>query len=487
MQAPPMQAREKAFWFWTIVAALLLVSRLCHAYVLWADEDYHLAAAIQMLHGKVLYRDLWYDKPPLAALLSLTFAARDGWPLRVAGSIVALASCAAAFGVASRIWSRREGYCAAALLALFLTFYAPTAVIPFEPDTLMILPHLAAVYFAVRRRPVAAGALAGVAFLLSPKGAFVLAACLVIHPAGWLAMAGGFALPNLAAFAWLGAESALGNYVQQVWTWGLLYAGKPGVDPQAQRAWPAVAAWLGFHAALVIGAVLGWVRLDRSMRWRLVVWAGISLAAAAIGLRFAPRYFDQLLPALVVPAAGGIALLFKNGWTTWRRRLAFGAIVVALVIPMVRFGPRYFTLASDSLLDVPITWSDVAMDQESRTAAILLRAFRRPGDTVFIWGYRPNLIVYTGLPVASRLWDSQPVTGVPADRHLTDSRPVAPEWARENREELARSAPSLILDGLSAYNPQLDIHKFPDLAAWLARYCLVVRARNVTVYRRCTD
>jgi hypothetical protein len=481
-----MQSRERAFVFWTAMAGVLLVSRLCHAYVLWADEDYHLAAAIQMLHGKMLYRDVWYDKPPLAALLALLFGARDGWPLRVAGSIVALGSCVAAFGVALRIWSRKEGYWAAALLAFFLVFYAPTAVIPFEPDTLMILPHLAAVYFAIRKRPLAAGAFAGVAFLLSPKGAFVLAACLVFHPEGWLAVIAGFALPNLAALAWLGANGAFRDYVQQVWTWGLLYADKPGADPQAQHAWSAIPNWLGFHAALVICGVLSWNREVGAMRWRLLAWAAISLAAAAVGLRFAPRYFDQLLPAMVIPAAGGIVMLGSRS-PSWRQRAGTGVIAVALLIPAGRFCPPYLTLASDSLMDVPFTWSDVAMDQESRTAATLLRAVERPGDTVFIWGYRPNLIVYTRLPIASKIWDSQPVTGVPADRHLSDARPVAPEWARENRLELSRSSPSIILDGLSAYNPQLDIHNFPELSAWLAHYCVVLRARNITIYRRCGD
>jgi hypothetical protein len=486
-----MRSHERAFVFWTAVAGVLLVSRLCHAYVLWADEDYHLAAAIQMLHGKMLYRDVWYDKPPLAALLALLFGARDGWPLRVAGSIVALASCVAAFGVTSRIWSRKEGYRAAALLAFFLVFYAPTAVIPFEPDTLMILPHLAAVYFAISKRPFAAGALAGVAFLLSPKGAFVLAACLVFHPEGWLAMIGGFALPNIAACAWLAAQGALGDYFQQVWVWGFRYAGTPGADPQAQHGWSAIPNWLGFHVALLISALLGWAA-KMELRWRMIAWAGISLAAAAVGLRFAPRYFDQLLPALVVPAAWGFAAFAQNWRGMLRNRVGATveiALAIPLLIPLVRFGPRYYTLASDSLMDVPFTWSDVAMDQESRVAATLLRAVsqavERPDDTVFIWGYRPNLIVYTRLPIASKIWDSQPVTGVPADRHLSDARPVAPEWARENRLELAQSSPSVILDGLSAYNPRLDIHAFPELSEWLSHYCVALRARNITVYRRC--
>src|SRR5579862_2232011 len=125
--------RSSSVWFWVSLTGVLLLSRLCHVNILWADEDYHLAAAIQMLHGKMLYRDLWYDKPPLAALLCLFLGAQDGWPLRTAGALVALGCCAGAFGIGSRIWGRREGYVAAALMAFFLVFYAPTAVIPFEP------------------------------------------------------------------------------------------------------------------------------------------------------------------------------------------------------------------------------------------------------------------------------------------------------------------------------------------------------------------
>ena len=61
--------QRSSVWFWVSLTGVILLSRLCHANILWADEDYHLAAAIQMLHGKMLYRDLWYDKPPLTALV----------------------------------------------------------------------------------------------------------------------------------------------------------------------------------------------------------------------------------------------------------------------------------------------------------------------------------------------------------------------------------------------------------------------------------
>jgi hypothetical protein len=63
---------------------------------------------------------------------------------------------------------------------------------------------------------------------------------------------------------------------------------------------------------------------------------------------------------------------------------------------------------------------------------------------------------------------------------------VAPEWAAENRRQLVQTSPVFLVDGLSAYNPQLDIHNYPELASWLRAYCQAGRAGATTVYRLCT-
>ncbi len=159
-------------------------------------------------------------------------------------------------------------------------------------------------------------------------------------------------------------------------------------------------------------------------------------------------------------------------------------IAAALLIPAIRFGPRYVELARDDVAGVEDTWQDAAMDRESRDAAKIILEMARPGDTIFVWGYRPDVIAYTRLPVAGRLWDSQPVTGVPADRHLSESQPVDRDWASRNRVELSRTEPSFLVDGLSLYNPQLDIHRYPELAAWLAQYSVAGRAGATVIYRR---
>ncbi len=453
--------------FWLCLSAVVLASRLCHANILWADEDYHLAAAIQVMHGKFPYRDFWYDKPPLNLVFYLLFGARTGIALRVADTLFVCLCCALIYRFASQLWSRREGFLAAGALAFFLIFYLPPGIVPLEPDTFLLAPHLAAVYLSWRGKPFLAGLAAGIALQFSPKGVFVLASAALFAPAGLPMLILGFLAPAAIVLGWLAAAGAGKAYFEQVWKWGLLYAGTSAADPQAQRGVASVFNWLGFHAALVIAAGWYWVREKDRERTSTLLWCALSLAAAAVGWRFAPRYFMQLLPALAIPAACGFA----------RASPVLRAVVlIALAIPAVRFGPRYFELAG---------WKDVAMDQESRDAARVITETARSGDTIFIWGYRPDIIAYTRLPVAGRIWDSQPVTGVPADRHLSDSRPVSEEWARDNRLELLRSRPTFLVDGLSLYNSALDIHGYPDLSQWLARYCEAGRAGGTTVYRLC--
>src|SRR6185437_2445985 len=113
----PGEMKRAAFWIG--LAALVAASRLLHAHLLWPDEDYHLAAAIQILHGKIPYADFWYDKPPLSALFYLLFGAQTGIPLRLADAAFVCLCCLLAFRFAQRVWSNREAFWAAGLLAYF--------------------------------------------------------------------------------------------------------------------------------------------------------------------------------------------------------------------------------------------------------------------------------------------------------------------------------------------------------------------------------
>jgi len=461
-----MQART----FFAALFLILLASRLCHLDILWAEENLPMAAASQMAFGKTLYRDAWFDKPPLLASIYLAWGVRTGWILRLAGALYAFLACALIYALARDLWSRQEGFWAAALLAFFLIFDFSSAVIPLAADLTMLAPHIAAVWLAYRGRAFWSGVAAGVAFLVNSKALFVLAACAVWSFPALLPLAAGFLVPNAVAILWLLWSGALGPYLDQVWRWGFLYAGSTFIEHPLRNGVVRTAGWLGFHAALVVAAI--WPVKERT-HWKIIAWAALSFAAAVVGWRFFPRYFFQLLPVLVIAGARGIVLM-KN-----RRALA----LALLLVPLIRFGPRYVLLARDLMAGQPHQWADVAMDQDSRAAARMVQETAHPGDTLFVWGFRPELFVYTRLPAATRFLDSQPLTGVPADRHLTQSAPVAAEFTRPNREELAQSRPTLLMDGLSLYNPALAMDRYPELRPWLANYREVARTRTIVIYR----
>lgn len=464
--------RFKLQLFFFALFTLLAATRLCHVGILWAEETLPLAAGQQMLHGKALYRDIWFDKPPLVAAVDLLWGANAGLPLRVAGALYALLACWLAFRFARDLWSPREGYWAAGLLGFFLTFDFPSAVMPLASDLLLITPHLAAVWLAWKRKPFWSGILLGVGFLISPKALLVAAVCVLWYPAGAFWMVAGFAAVNGTAAAWLEATGALPAYWDQVWKWGSLYAAAPLLEEPFRNGLVRTANWAGFHVAAIAAALWFFTRARKAderptpLQW--AVWCGLSLMGVAAGWRFFPRYYFLLLPLLALAAARGFVLL--GGKRAW--------VALLLLIPLGRFGPRYAILATGQT-----DWADTAMDFDSRTAALLTRQLAHPGDTLFVWGFRPELYVYTGLPAASQYLDSQPLTGVPADRHLTQSVPVETTAARTHRAELANSSPTFVIDGLGLYNPQLAIPTYPELQDWFARYHEVARSNQSVIYR----
>lgn len=454
--------------------------RLTHINLLWADEDYHLAAALNILHGKMPYRDFWYDKPPLAAIYYLLIGAHPGWPLRLLDAAYVLAACGIAYKLARNWWGEAEGAVASFLVAFSLAFYIPPAVIAFAADAMMLIPHLAGVYFAQRRSALAAGACCALAFLANAKAVFVFATCaLWLMPVEGVLLLVGFAVPVSLMYAAARMSGAWAAYVEQVWHWGLLYTKGTPVEHPIQLGISRTSHWLAFYAAASLGTLSAFLKSPRSDQWKLAVWILCSFAGVALGSRFAPHYFLQLVPPIALAGARGIVL----AWRRYRVRAAVAFAVLAL-IPVIRFGPRYAMLAADDIVHRDPRWNDVLMDLDSQKAAAEIRHMAHPGDTLMVWGYRPDIYVYTRMVSDSRFWDSQPLTGVAADRHLKDTTSIYGEAAVKNREAFAHTHPTFLVDGLGIMNPRLAPGKYPELRGWFAHYKLLARTRLSLIYRR---
>jgi hypothetical protein len=440
---------------WTLVLVVVLAClRVCFAGVLWSDEDYHMAAAIHMLHGKLPYRDFWYDKPPLAAVYYLAIGGFPGLILRLWDAAYILLCCWLA-GKAARSWW------GAVLMGFFTTFYLPAAVIPLAPDALLIAPHLAAIYFARQGKALWAGVVCGIGFWVNVKAVFVAAACALWVVSALISFAAVVALGAAA----LGVMGMAAGYWDQVWAWGLAYApGSPVAHPVA-LAVERVGHWLGFHAALVASWVAGAWRGDRL---RLSAWLALSFAAVCFGNHFAPRYFLQLLPPLAVVGAQGIVWGLGE-----RRRITIVALALLLLVPFVRFAPRYGKMMAGDR-----QWTDIALDLDSQAVAARINAIARPGDTLFVWGYRPDVYVYTRLNLASEFWDSQPLTGVAADRHLGAQSPVVNETTTAHLQAVEHSRPTFFVDGLGLLNAKLKPGEL------LRNYREVARTKLSLIYRR---
>ena len=453
------------FLFFAVLFAILLVAHLRHAGVLWAEEDLPLAVALQMKHGAVIYRDAWFDKPPLVPAVYLLWGAATGVVLRIAGAVYGLIACLLAYGIAARLWSRREGYLAAGLLGFYLTFDTHSAVLPLAADLLLLAPHLAAVFFAVRKQAFFAGVAAGIGFLCNAKAVIVLAACALFVWPGTISLLAGFLVPNLIALGWLAAAGAFPSYIDQVWRWPAQYARSPVVSDPLRNGLIRTLNWMGFHAALVIGAMTFWIR---ERQWKFIVWAAICYAGVVLGWRFFPRYFFLLLPAMTICAARGMAV--------WDRRWR-AVVLLFLIVPLIRFAPRYVSLGN---------WTDLALDEDSRAASSIVLRQAHAGSTLYVWGYRPEIYIYTKLKPATKYLECQAMTGVPADRHLTQSTVVLTSGTHEARAELARSAPDIVVDGLSLYNPALAMQNYPELKSWILQYREIARTHGTIVYVRTT-
>jgi len=408
------------------IIAITFLLRIWYAGNLYQDDGLWFTAAEEILRGKALYREIFFDKPPVlplvyAALFNLFGAHILTIRLFTICNSILVSSLLYLFG--SRLYDRRTGLVAGLMFAVFSTTYISGDMQSLNTEFLMAPFYIAAAFLLIRssatsQRPglfaFAGGVLAGIAFHINPKGAFdlIFFAVLLLVGRSWddapllkyarramklfaLAVAG-LAAASLPFVAWLFATDSMSRYVLYVWKWGLRYS---SYYPPARGA--EILLHYGtdyflinntlFLGLLIVVGITTSRMISRTKRIEgesrdffntdvaLVLWFAVSFAGVAAGGRFFAHYYFQIIPGLCLIGSRGLLELFS--WSKSRNQFANAAVVILLIsgfgYAIVRTHSETAAHALDWMQGRPNK-----INRETRIAAAIVRDIPNPTDAV---------------------------------------------------------------------------------------------------------
>jgi hypothetical protein len=329
----------------TIVAVYCALQCLYIAHLPLVMDEFDGAYEAYHLRHAVPYRDFTPYKTVLGYDVELlgTFAARSVWPriLAIKTEIV-LINCAVLFAAAltlSRMVSRSAVAAALALLVLCSTFLERSSEL--RVDMLTAWAGLWSLLALLRRRPAWAGALAGVSFLVSQKGAFYIVAGAVALGIEWL-----LERKNVTRFKAIVTycAAAIGAIAAYIVIWGVATSFGPVL--RATFVGGAQAAMVGsydirsLYWEQIIGrdpayfALVAVAFVVTAIRGNLLacLYTGVVLVQAALYSQPWPYFFVIIFPTLFVLQA------FFFDRVEWRTPVAIAVIALALIYPLRRIG-----------------------------------------------------------------------------------------------------------------------------------------------------
>jgi hypothetical protein len=471
----------------------------------YSDEGTYADVGRALLHGAVLYRQVWDNKPPGMYWLAageISIAGPGGSTFPAVLALIVAASAVAAWKLGRRCGGTAAATVAALLVIVFMSLPS------LQGDVLNAeLVGAALVLWAMvlmtgpQRsgwRMVLVGGLLGAAFLM--KAVFLLDVAAVLAVPLWMSRARGeslkgarTALPTVgiglatvlgcAAVA-LAATRSLGGLINVLLRQDVSYLQLTNGPGGSVLLSTSAASRAGFTALLAVRLVLplavagvvAWRVSRRGNCWAavLVWWLGCDLAGAMASDRGFPHYIQQA----VGPVAIGTALLATAVWRRqglWRIAaaailiLSWAVLEVTLVLPQLEVSAavrrplpkletdgfqtsqmgEYYRLGW-SRLTGGVTQSqynalfptDLA---RQRAVVELFRHNSQPGDRVFVWG-----TVHWAYALSDR---------VPAGRYVTLNSAYAIDPHAQSRlvADLTMHPPVVLIADIPLPPPIVDL------------------------------
>jgi len=529
---------RRHFWLLLIIVVVIIAALPILTYPLGRDQGEFATIGRGISGNRIPYVDLWNPKPPAVFYvyaLAISLFGRTIVAIRLIDLLIAPVLLWAAYWLGRRLASdparsRRAGLFSALLTGVF--YFTETFWTLSQNDGIALLPMMLAMVCALsaaehalqgrRSWPLAlaSGVLCGIAFWFKyPFALFALALAgayvLILRRVRWgdvlafsagnvLMLAGGVGyLAVIGAFdAWLQSAFVTSSYTALGLNWN-----------DFSEALRIATGYRSLHWGLLFvlaltGVVVIFIHTRRNQRnptpspakiqanhagWALLLWLLLSFAMMAIQGKAYDYHWLPMLPPLALLGAVGIDGIFawiggKGHKTTERALTVVSGIGLAAALALVVWGRAfpYLTGAQDRLTYAQTFQAGEFIARESEEAAAYLRERVQPTDSLYIWGFRPEIYYLSEL--------------YPATRFIFNFPLVAPwypeEWREENVELLWAALPPYVIVAQVDYMPWVTgieadsntlLQSYEELNDWLIyNYEPDTQIGNLFLWRRKT-
>jgi 4-amino-4-deoxy-L-arabinose transferase-like glycosyltransferase len=488
---------------------------------LWnVDESIHAAVARTLLDGGVLYRDAVDQRTPLTyyavALLFRLFGENSLWAPRAAVALIIATTALGLFllgrrppGAAGGVWS------ALIFCALTTNLFDPGDGNAVNTEWFVIVFTTWGTWWFWRTQArtdlwssALTGGLFGLAFLSKQPGLLDLAAPVLLlfylaatgqkrpaeairSTAGILA---GFLAITAVTLAYFAVRGAFSDLVFYTWTYNLRFYGPEVALPQRLLTASVPFILLFKQYPLVLLGLLGATMLQlvrlaqlrptpeekagQSWALYLLLWSATSLAGAVSGGRGFEHYYIQCLPAFTLSTGW----LLSSAGSFIRRRLSaadypsrwaiLAVVPVALFLGAVALSAVVSPMAGRGRGECPL-------DPALRSAKFI-KTLTTPHERIFVWGYNPDIYLYTDRKPASRFMYCSFQTGLIPWTNLAPDKDtsyaIVPGAMKTLLAELAARRPTFIVDcsfGPHRHSSKYPIAKFAPLQEFVSSHYVV--------------
>lgn len=384
------------------------------------DEGTYATIAQGVLDGKVPYRDLFDNKPPLIYgwyALSFALFGESVWAPRILAACLLSLTTLALFGQAKLVMPRGVAYTAAAVFALSTGL--PWVALHANTEAYMLLPLVTSLTaFTLGMRSgrlwwfMACGALGGLAVMTKQVAVWNVIALAVVA-ASWRAseptglaerlgpaacILGGAAAAVTAVMIPFIYTGSAGDFFYATFSYNWLYVGAISMAERLLNAGYGLLLFFGVAAPVIVAGLVGlyalWRQRRRQAYYALAVWAVGSAVGVGTGGRFFPHYFLHLLPALAILSA----VVFYDAWQ--RRQFAVVSkpvIAVGVALVVISAGTNavlyIFPREAEHVVAESVYYQKEWEEDSDELAAFIERR-TEPGDTIFNLGREPQLYFY---------------------------------------------------------------------------------------------